>query len=443
MTTKRDPSAMRPLNAQHLAAVILVSGLACAPGSSDDETHASSTDPDASSMEDTSLSGNASTTADDTHAVDPDGAGTSSATSTTGLSAEDSGLPTAGSDTAGSTTASATAGSATSTTTADGTATMTGDASTTTDSSATTEDAPGEGWTLVWSDEFDGDTIDPAHWQHEVNCWGGGNAEQQCYTALPTNAFVTEGALHIVARAESTQGPAVNDDDPAYDPDDTSATLPYSSARLRTRDLGDWKYGRIEVRARLPFGQGTWPAIWMLPTDQVHGGWAASGEIDIMEAVNLRVDGERRIYGTLHYGGAWPDNLHSGAETTLPGDADPAEGAHDYAIEWEEGEIRWYVDGEHYATQQQTGWYSQSGDGSIAPGAAPFDERFHLILNVAVGGAWAANVNAGGIDPTVFPQEMVVEYVRVYQCSLNPETGDGCDTVGPNAMLVSGYERPE
>lgn len=310
----------------------------------------------------------------------------------------------------------------------------------------TTEGATENGWVLVWSDEFDGDSIDPTRWEHEVNCWGGGNGEQQCYVDAAQNSFVQDGQLHIVALRGDTQGPAVNDDDPAYDPNDTSATLPYSSARLRTRDLGDWRFGRIEVRARLPFGQGTWPAIWMLPTARVYGGWAASGEIDIMEAVNLRVDGENRVHGTLHYGSYWPNNVYSGMEYTLPGGADPAADFHDYAVEWELGEVRWYVDGHHFATQREDGWYTlyedEQGQMVVGEGASPFDESFHLILNLAVGGAWAANVNAGGVDESVFPQELTIEHVRVYQCSVDPATGDGCDTIGDDYELVPGHQPP-
>lgn len=309
-----------------------------------------------------------------------------------------------------------------------------------------TEGATEDGWVLVWSDEFDGEELDPTRWAHEVDCWGGGNGEQQCYTDAPTNSFVQDGQLHIVARNEPTSGPAVNGDDPGYDPSDTSATLPYSSARLRTRDLGDWRFGRIEVRARLPFGQGTWPAIWMLPTARVYGGWAASGEIDIMEAVNLGVGGENRVHGTLHYGSYWPNNVYSGAEHVLPGGASPADDFHDYAVEWERGEIRWYVDGHHFATQTQDGWYTryedEQGELVVGEGAAPFDESFHLILNLAVGGAWAGNVNDGGIDPSVFPQELVIEHVRVYQCSVDPESGDGCDTIGDDYELVPGHQPP-
>ena len=311
----------------------------------------------------------------------------------------------------------------------------------------TTTGATEDGWVLVWSDEFDGDAIDPTHWAHEVNCWGGGNGEQQCYTDAPQNAFVQDGRLHIVALRGDTSGPAVGDDEPGYDPSDTSATLPYSSARLRTRDLGDWRFGRFEIRARLPFGQGTWPAIWMLPTARVYGGWAASGEIDIMEAVNLRVGGENRVHGTLHYGSHWPNNVYSGAEYMLPGGADPAADFHDYAVEWELGEVRWYVDGHHFATQREDGWYTlyqdEQGQMVVGEGASPFDESFHLILNLAVGGAWAGNVNDGGVDESVFPQELVVEHVRVYQCSVDPATGDGCDTIGDDYELVPGHLPPQ
>ncbi len=312
-----------------------------------------------------------------------------------------------------------------------------------TESSGGDDDA--QGWQLVWSDEFEGETIDHERWAFEVNCWGGGNGEQQCYTASTDNAFVADGQLHIVARNEPTSGPAVNDDDPAYDPEDTSATLPYSSARLRTKHQGDWRFGRIEVRAKLPRGQGTWPAIWMLPTDAVYGAWAASGEIDIMEAVNLGVGGDQRIYGTLHYGSYWPANVHSGAEYSLPGEISPADDFHDYAIEWKHAEIRWYVDGHHYATQRSDGWYTQYLDGKttvLGDGAAPFDERFHLLLNLAVGGAWAGNANDGGVDASVFPQEMTVDHVRVYACGFDPDSGEGCDTIGDDYELVPGHAPP-
>src|SRR5690606_15444517 len=271
---------------------------------------------------------------------------------------------------------------------------------------------------LIWSDEFDGDAIDPAKWNHEENCWGGGNNEQQCYTDRAENSFVADGILTIKAQREDFTGS--ND---ANGEGSGTTTLPYTSARLRTKNLQEWTYGRFEIRAKLPAGQGTWPAIWMLPTDSPYGTWAASGEIDIMEAVNLKtqttVDGvlqppEAKVHGTLHYGRVWPGNVNAGAPYVLPNDANPADDFHTYAIEWEEGEIRWYVDDVHFATQRSTGWYSQyMVDGVLtdAPVGAPFDSpsQYHLLLNLAVGGNWAGNVNNTGIDESVFPQTMQVE----------------------------------
>lgn len=305
----------------------------------------------------------------------------------------------------------------------------------------------GGNWELVWSDEFDGGSIDPTKWEHEQNCWGGGNNEQQCYTNRPENSFVADGVLNIVALKEEFTGSASPDGAGS-----TTKTLPYTSARLRTKNLQEWTFGRFEIRAKLPSGQGTWPAVWMLPTDSPYGTWAAGGEIDIMEAVNLKTvtDGgepEARVHGTLHYGRRSPENVNSGTSYTLPNNANPADDFHVYALEWEEGEIRWYVDGVHYATQRDTGWYSQYlQDGVLvdAPVGAPFDREsaFHMLLNLAVGGSWAANENNKGIDDSVFPQTMQVDYVRVYECSASPESGKGCATLGDSATLVPGNNRP-
>ncbi len=263
------------------------------------------------------------------------------------------------------------------------------------------------GWELVWSDEFDGVALDTTKWQHEVNCWGGGNNEQQCYVADAKNAFVENGELHLVALADSPTG-AVGGPDGSTE----VVTLPYSSARLNTSGLASFRYGRFEARLKLPEGQGLWPAFWMLPTDSVYGGWARSGEIDIMEAVNS-FPSNNLVYGTLHYGGSWPDNVHTGTEYDPPSYV--ADTFFTYAVEWEEGEIRWFVDEVLYATQ--TEWHS---DGSDFP--APFDQDFHLLLNVAVGGEWPGPPD----QSTTFPQEMVVDFVRVYRCSHDPETGKPC-----------------
>lgn len=310
-------------------------------------------------------------------------------------------------------------------------------------------------WQLVWSDEFSGSEVDTAKWSFEQNCAGGGNNEQQCYTNRLDNAFLEEGKLIIKAIREDFTGPASFDDSPDYDPNITR-TLPYTSARLRSKEKGDWRYGRFEIRAKLPAGQGTWPAIWMLPTQWAYGGWAGSGEIDIMEAVNLKARSdengtlsnfeENRVHGTLHYGRAWPENVYTGTSYVLPENANPADDFHVYTIEWQRGEIRWYVDGAHYATQTQAGWYTQyhNQEGQLVNGeaAAPFDQTFHLLLNFAVGGDWPGNVNEQGIDESVFPQRLEIDYVRVYQCSLNVETGEGCEARGSNAKVLEGHQAP-
>ncbi|MBU2865317.1 glycoside hydrolase family 16 protein [Reinekea forsetii] len=330
-----------------------------------------------------------------------------------------------------------------------------------------------KGWTLVFSDEFDGQYIDDNKWAFEVNCWGGGNNEAQCYTDRPENAYVEDGVLTIKAIREAYTGPVYNPDDPRYDPSNTN-TKSFTSARLRSVSPveyidgqpaqfnfeNDWKYGRFEIRAKLPSGQGTWPAIWMLPTDWEFGGWAMSGEIDIMEAVNLKstyVDEEtgetkveNRVHGTLHYGRAWPGNVYSGVEYDFGDERiNPSDDFHIYSIEWEEGAIRWFVDNHHYATQTQEGWYTHYQDenglwrsSEMTP--APFNQNFHLIMNLAMGGNWAANVNEGGIDPAINEAELLIDYVRVYQCEKD-ETGVACGSKGKEGSytLESGVVEPE
>jgi len=315
-----------------------------------------------------------------------------------------------------------------------------GDVATNTDSSKIDPQQPVSDWQLVWSDEFDGTAIDTNKWTHEVNCDGGGNNEKQCYTDSADNSFVSDGILNIVAL-------------PAAE----GADQPYTSARIITKNKADFTYGRFEVNAKLPSGQGSWPAFWMLPTDETYGGWPKSGEIDILEAVNLKTANaegviENNVYGTLHYGKAWPDNAHSGKAYSLPDGINPADGFHTYAIEWQAGEIRWYVDDYLYATQRQStvrynskdqavglahqGWFAEyfdavTGELTTHWDTAPFDQQFFMILNFAVGGNWPENVNNLGVDASAFEngQAFEIDYVRVYQCNQNPDTGKGCDTV--------------
>lgn len=286
-------------------------------------------------------------------------------------------------------------------------------------------------WSLVWSDEFDGDAIDRSKWDFDIDCWGGGNNERQCYTDSARNAAVENGFLVITARRETTKGPAfppylaLQQTDPA-----AKASKAFSSARMVTRGKAAWKYGKIEVRAALPQGQGTWPAIWMLPEDNVYGGWARSGEIDILEAVNLGVDcpadkgcepgGESTILGTLHFGGGWPDNKLASTEIAYPAVLDG--GYHTFGVEWGEGLFVWTVDGKPFATKRAGDWFTtESSDPN-----APFDQRFHLILNLAIGGGLAEGRARGGVDESGFPKQMRVDWVRVWQCADDPATGKSC-----------------
>ena len=292
------------------------------------------------------------------------------------------------------------------------------------------------GWTLLWNDEFD-EPGEPnsEYWSHEVNCSGGGNNEWQCYTDRLDNSYVGEdGLLHIVAKEEFFSGPSLQDDDPAYP--GPFVYRNYTSARLRTRNKVDWKYGRIEFRAQVPGGRGMWPAMWMLPTDWQYGGWPSSGEIDIFEAVNLPRDGfygwGNFVHGTLHYGLPWPQWENHGRSYYM--DVNPADGFHDYALEWEEDEIRWYVDGVHYQTQRAEGWYNyiwggQSTGFVVAADKAPFDQQFHLLLNVAVGGDWPGPPDTNWDAD----REMLVDYVRLYQCARGSVAGKGkaCGTIDP------------
>ena len=317
-----------------------------------------------------------------------------------------------------------------------------GGAETKSDLTAVEPSEPVSDWVMVWSDDFDGQAIDTSKWNFELNCAGGGNNEKQCYTDSSENAFISDGILNIVAL-----------------PAEEGAEKPYTSARLTTQYKADFTYGRFEIRAKLPSGQGSWPAFWMMPTDSEYGGWPRSGEIDILEAVNLKAvaeDGtvESNIYGTLHYGREWPNNASSGKAYTFPEGMNPADDFHTYAIEWQEGEIRWYVDGYLYATQRRSeirynskdeavglkhkGWfaeYFEQGSGELTThwDTAPFDKDFFLILNHAVGGDWPENVNNLGIDETAFAegQSFEVDYVRVYECKSDPATGKGCETVRP------------
>lgn len=241
-------------------------------------------------------------------------------------------------------------------------------------------------WNLVWSDDFEGGSLDFSKWEIEVNAFGGGNQELQIYTDRSDNVRVENGTLVLEARRDNA-GIA-------------GTVREYSSGRIRSKRRGDWKYGRFEVRAQLPKGQGIWPAIWMMPTDERYGTWAASGEIDIME---FKGQEPNVLWGTLHYGAPWPNNRHSGTQKKFV-DLDLSQDFHTYGIEWKEGEIRWTFDGEVWQVQKE--WASVNGEFP-----APFNEPFHLILNLAVGGGFVGAPNSD----TRFPAQFLIDWVKVYQ----------------------------
>ena len=243
-----------------------------------------------------------------------------------------------------------------------------------------------EGWALVWNDEFDAPALNLEKWSYEIGGHGWGNNELQYYSDDDSTAFIRDGKL--VLRADIVPqgtGSAVN-------------LRYFSSARLRTSGKGDWRYGRIEVKAKLALGQGIWPAIWMLPTDWMYGGWPESGEIDIMEHVGYDPG---RVHGSIHTGSYnHKINTQRGGSKLLDKISSKF---YVYAIEWYEDRIDFLIDDAKY--------FSFQNDGKNDFNTWPFNQRFHLLINIAVGGDWPGSPD----ETTQFPTEMEVEYVRVYE----------------------------
>jgi len=262
-------------------------------------------------------------------------------------------------------------------------------------------DKTDEGLVLVWNDEFDGDKLDLTKWDYqygnggEYGNSGWGNDEWQFYLSREENVRVEDGKLIITAMKEGNV---------------------YTSGRIRTITnsgelLFGTTYGRVEARIKCPVGDGIWPAFWMLPVDSsIYGTWAASGEIDIMEAKG-RLPGQFSC--AAHYGQSWPKNVYSGQEYVFAEGTDITD-FHTYAIEWEPEEIRWYVDGECYYTLND--WYAKDAKGEFYPEGAPFDVPFYILLNVAIGGNFDPEADT---ENTEFPVQMEVDFVRVY----HTETG--------------------
>jgi beta-glucanase (GH16 family) len=255
-----------------------------------------------------------------------------------------------------------------------------------------------DGWKLIWSDEFDRPGLpDPSKWTYEEGFIR--NNELQFYTRnRPENARVENGLLMIEARKENWRNPSYDPQRPERSWRFSREAADYTSASLVTQGIAEWKYGRVEVRARLPRGKGFWPAIWMLGSNREKAGWPACGEIDIMENVGFDPD---TICGTIHTA------KYNHVKKTQKGDKitilRPWEDFHVYAMEWDESRLDIFVDGRKYFS------FSNERSGSEA---WPFDQPMYLILNVAFGGSWGGQQ---GIDDSALPQSMAIDYVRVFQ----------------------------
>lgn len=251
------------------------------------------------------------------------------------------------------------------------------------------EDPLAEGnWVLQWEDEFDGSAIDNARWKFETGTGQGGwgNNELEYYTNRVENARVENGSLVITARKEAYAGSA------------------YTSARLKTQDLKSFTYGRIEARIKLPYGQGIWPAFWMLGDSIATVGWPRCGEIDILEMVGGETPqdasrGDRAAVGTVHWADSSGTHRYQGSSTASE-DGRLADDYHVFSIVWDESSITWYMDGESYYRFD-----------TASSGSAAFDQGFFILLNLAVGGNWPGSPDAS----TEFPQRMYVDWVRYYR----------------------------
>lgn len=229
-------------------------------------------------------------------------------------------------------------------------------------------------WNLVWSDEFNGSSIDSSNWTFDTGGGGWGNKELECYTSRSVNARVQNGNLLIIARHESYGG------------------SDYTSARLKTQGLRSFMYGKIVASIKLPAGQGLWPAFWMLGNDITQVGWPECGEVDIME----HIDNVPRINGTMH----WYNNGNASYGGTVQ--CDSVTKYNTYSVEWNPDSVVWFLDGKEY-------WAGDIANGVNSTGE--FHQPFFVLLNMAVGGDWPGSPDS----TTVFPDTMFVDYVRVYQ----------------------------
>ena len=232
---------------------------------------------------------------------------------------------------------------------------------------------------LIWNDEFNGKTLNMSSWSYDIGGSGWGNNELEYYTNSSKNSFLTGGYLVIEARKENY------------------GSNNYTSARVLSKDKVQFTYGRIDIRAKLPKGQGIWPALWMLGSNISTNAWPSCGEIDIMELLG---NNPKTIYGTIHWGQAGTGSTHIGSNYALTTD-DFSSSFHLFSLLWKQDVLTFYVDDVPYFIANK----------SQITGTYPFDKPFFFILNVAVGGDWPGNPT----DLTEFPQQMIVDYIRVFQ----------------------------
>jgi len=247
------------------------------------------------------------------------------------------------------------------------------------------------GWTLVWSDEFnlpDGSSPDASKWNLVTGGNGFGNAELESYTNRPQNAEIQNGNLVITALKESYTGADMVSHD-------------YTSARLNSSNKFAQAYGRFEARIKIPYGQGMWPAFWLLGSDISTKAWPTCGEIDIMENIGREPS---TVHGTIH-GPGYSGGKGIGSPFSFPDSRKFADDFYVYAVEWSPNQIKFFVDNNLYATRTPA---------DLPAGTKwVYDHPFFILLNLAVGGKWPGSPDA----TTVFPQQMLVDYVRVYKRS--------------------------
>ena len=279
-----------------------------------------------------------------------------------------------------------------------------------------------DGWNLIWHDEFNGNALDTKNWTQQTGyflkeedggTWGWGNYEREWYSDSEKNTSVSGGKLNLTMLNE----PKVFE---AKDGQRMEAF--YSSGKIVTQGKFSVKYGRVDFRAKLPDGVGVWPALWMMPNDNVYGEWASSGEIDVMEGCGRTPE---KAFGTIHYGGTWPENHYTGTTMDMTKDGNKKSNLtnwHVYSVVWEEGNIRIYADGVCYFKATSDQWFS---NGAIDNKNAPFDQRFYIILNLAAGGNFD---DLREPDRNTFSRaDMYVDYVRVYQRAATTSEGEKND----------------